>query len=73
MKKITIEIPEEHFEAVYLGIGMIKNLRETGDHELAGEDALRRGITVRPMTDSQMQSVLGLKAVMADMLEQRYK
>lgn len=71
-KVITIEIPEEHWEAVYLGVGMIKNLRETGDHELSSEDALRRGIVVRPMSEPQMRSVLGLRAIMAQMLEKRY-
>jgi hypothetical protein len=49
----------EEKESIYIGLGLRKNLIETGDHGMSPEAAARWNEKVRAMTPEQMKKSLG--------------
>lgn len=72
-KVYNLEIAEEDWEMVYLGICSIKNLRETGDIGLSLEDARKRNIKVNAMTPEQMESSLRARKLISKLLDIRHE
>lgn len=57
---------DEEKESLYIGLGMRKNLIETGDHGMSLEDAQRRNQKVRPRSVDQMKKALEIRALMEE-------
>jgi hypothetical protein len=57
-------LTDQEKEVIFTALGIYRNVVETGDKDLALEDAARQNLKVRPMTEGQMRKALEIRDLM---------